>query len=240
MTSLNNKINLKRIISFILYPFIFIYKNINKSVYNKTFKRIIIGILLAFIAFALLSSIIRFDKMQSSTMLDTIETGELIVTSKLNYALALPPFVSPLTGKTFIFQRPKRGDIVFMVDPKSEKENIFERFISYTVYFFTLGRIDISKTKYIIKRIIALPNESIEIKDKNVYINGELLNEPWASAGKDGRILSADISKRDNFGPYIVGYNEYFVLSDNRDYGYDSRDFGSVPFSLIDGKVIVK
>ncbi|MDA0000604.1 S26 family signal peptidase [Brachyspira hyodysenteriae] len=78
------------------------------------------------------------------------------------------------------------------------------------------------------------------MRNKVVYINGEVLNEPWANAEFDGRILDAEVSSRDNFGPYIIGYNEYFVLSDNRDYGYDSRDFGNVHFSNIDGKVISK
>lgn len=235
----DKKRNIKRIFLNILKPFFFIYRNINKTVY-KIFKRLIFGAFIAFVTFGVFTSILRFDKMKSSTMLNTIEPGKMIVTSKLKYAVAIPPFISSLTGKTIIFSRPKRGDIAFMRDPRNVKENIFKKFISYLIYFFTLGKVDISNKKYIIKRIVALPNESIEIKDKTVYINGEVLNEPWATTGKDERILSKDFSKRDNFGPYIVGYNEYFVLSDNRDYGYDSRDFGSVSFSLIEGKVISK
>ena len=78
------------------------------------------------------------------------------------------------------------------------------------------------------------------MKDGRLYINGEMLNEPWANIDSDNRILDKEVSTRDNFGPYIIGYNEYFVMSDNRDYGYDSRDFGNVHFSNIDGKVISK
>ena len=64
------------------------------------------------------------------------------------------------------------------------------------------------------------------------------MEESWANINNDLRFLNSEVSGRDNFGPYIIGYNEYFVLSDNRDYGYDSRDFGSVNFSFINGKVI--
>ena len=78
----------------------------------------------------------------------------------------------------------------------------------------------------------------LEIREKKVYINGSFLEESWANINNDLRFLNSEVSGRDNFGPYIIGYNEYFVLSDNRDYGYDSRDFGSVNFSFINGKVI--
>lgn len=210
----------------------------NIAVLYKIFVRIILGFIIAFFIFGLLTIFVRFDKMKSSAMLNSIEENETIITSKLRYAIAIKPFVSSLTGKTIIFSRPKRGDIIFMTDPRSPSENFIKRFFSYAVYFATFGNVNISKKRYLIKRVVGLPNETIEIREKKVYINGSLLEESWANINNDLRILDSDISGRDNFGPYIVGYNEYFVLSDNRDYGYDSRDFGSVNFSFINGKVI--
>lgn len=210
----------------------------NISVLYKIFVRIILGFIIAFFIFGILTIFVRFDKMKSSAMLNSIEENETIITSKLRYAIAIKPFVSSLTGKTIIFSRPKRGDIIFMTDPRSSSENFIKRFFSYAVYFATFGNVNISKKRYLIKRIIGLPNETIEIREKKVYINGSLLEESWANINNDLRILDSEVSGRDNFGPYIVGYNEYFVLSDNRDYGYDSRDFGSVNFSFINGKVI--
>ena len=210
----------------------------NIAVLYKIFVRIILGFIIAFFIFGILTIFVRFDKMKSSAMLNSIEENETIITSKLRYAIAIKPFVSSLTGKTIIFSRPKRGDIIFMTDPRSSSENFIKRFFSYAVYFATFGNVNISKKRYLIKRIIGLPNETIEIREKKVYINGSLLEESWANINNDLRILNSEVSGRDNFGPYIVGYNEYFVLSDNRDYGYDSRDFGSVNFSFINGKVI--
>ena len=210
----------------------------NISVLYKIFVRIILGFIIAFFIFGILTIFVRFDKMKSSAMLNSIEENETVITSKLRYAIAIKPFVSSLTGKTIIFSRPKRGDIIFMTDPRSSSENFIKRFFSYAVYFATFGNVNVSKKRYLIKRIIGLPNETIEIREKKVYINGSLLEESWANINNDLRILDSEVSGRDNFGPYIVGYNEYFVLSDNRDYGYDSRDFGSVNFSFINGKVI--
>ena len=210
----------------------------NIAVLYKIFVRIILGFIIAFFIFGILTIFVRFDKMKSSAMLNSIEENETVITSKLRYAIAIKPFVSSLTGKTIIFSRPKRGDIIFMTDPRSSSENFIKRFFSYAVYFATFGNVNISKKRYLIKRIIGLPNETIEIREKKVYINGSLLEESWANINNDLRILDSEVSGKDNFGPYIVGYNEYFILSDNRDYGYDSRDFGSVNFSFINGKVI--
>ena len=214
----------------------------NIAVLYKIFVRIILGFIIAFFIFGLLTIFVRFDKMKSSAMSNStknsIEKNETVITSKLRYAIAIKPFVSSLTGKTIIFSRPKRGDIIFMTDPRSSRENFIKRFFSYAIYFATFGNVNISKKRYLIKRIIGLPNETIEIKEKKVYINGSLLEESWANINNDLRFLNSEVSGRDNFGPYIIGYNEYFVLSDNRDYGYDSRDFGSVNFSFINGKVI--
>lgn len=204
----------------------------------KIFIRLILGFIIAFFIFGIITIFVRFDKMKSSAMSNSIEKNETVITSKLRYAIAIKPFISSLTGKTIIFSRPKRGDIIFMTDPRSSRENFIKRFFSYVIYFATFGNINISKKRYLIKRVIGLPNETIEIKEKKVYINGSFLEESWANINNDLRFLNSEVSGRDNFGPYIIGYNEYFVLSDNRDYGYDSRDFGSVNFSFINGKVI--
>lgn len=208
----------------------------------KIFIRLILGFIIAFFIFGIITIFVRFDKMKSSAMSNStknsIEKNETVITSKLRYAIAIKPFVSSLTGKTIIFSRPKRGDIIFMTDPRSSRENFIKRFFSYAIYFATFGNVNISKKRYLIKRVIGLPNETIEIREKKVYINGSFLEESWANINNDLRFLNSEVSGRDNFGPYIIGYNEYFVLSDNRDYGYDSRDFGSVNFSFINGKVI--
>lgn len=208
----------------------------------KIFVRLILGFIIAFFIFGIITIFVRFDKMKSSAMSNStknsIEKNETVITSKLRYAIAIKPFVSSLTGKTIIFSRPKRGDIIFMTDPRSSRENFIKKFFSYVIYFATFGNVNISKKRYLIKRVIGLPNETIEIREKKVYINGSFLEESWANINNDLRFLNSEVSGRDNFGPYIIGYNEYFVLSDNRDYGYDSRDFGSVNFSFINGKVI--
>ena len=91
-----------------------------------------------------------------------------------------------------------------------------------------------------IKRVIGLPNEKIDIKDKKVYIDGEELKEEYISVPTDGEELQY---------PYLVESNKYFVLGDNRVDSLDSRYFkiqginkeevlGKVFFSITNFKFI--
>lgn len=239
MKSIKDYSLLKKIKFFLITPINFILSLITKPVRN-IFRKLALGFAMAFIISNIITFFIRFDVMPSNTMLETFKKGELIITSKLRYAITINPFVSKLTEKTFVFSRPKRGDIVLVKDPKIRNRGFFSNLLAYPIYFLTLGKINNIEENYIVKRTIGLPNEAVEIIDKTVYIDGKPLNEPWFKVHLDTRILNEESSDRDNFESYIVGYNEYFLLSDNRDYGYDSRDFGGVTFGLIKGKVITK
>jgi signal peptidase I len=80
----------------------------------------------------------------------------------------------------------------------------------------------------IMKRVIALPNEVIQIQGDKVYINYELLDEPYA--------YYDDLS--DDFVTIALGEDEYFVMGDNRLHSLDSRHIGPVPREYILSVVI--
>jgi signal peptidase I len=79
-----------------------------------------------------------------------------------------------------------------------------------------------------VKRIVGLPGETIEIKDSQVYINGQQLEENYAVNNKD----------IPDFGPIKISPYQVFVLGDNRAISEDSRVMGTIPIVFIKGKII--
>lgn len=201
-------------------------------------KYLVYGVAIAFITLPIITSVIQYNRMPSDSMMGNIEKGQAILTAKLYYGITIKPFVSKITGQTITLNQPKRGDVVLVRYPLGKESSFFDDFVSYTLYFFSFGKIDRYKTGYSVKRIIALPTETIEIKNKIIHINGIPLTEKWSYLHTDERVLDAIISGRDNFRAEVVPYNSYFVLSDNRDYSYDSRNFGFIDISDIEGLVI--
>ncbi len=92
--------------------------------------------------------------------------------------------------------------------------------------------------KHYIKRITATGADVVQIADKVVYVNDEVAQIPFDSKHTDKRNIPGDLSFRDNFGPYEVPFDSYFVLGDNRDDSRDSRFWGSVPHENILGKAV--
>ncbi len=82
-----------------------------------------------------------------------------------------------------------------------------------------------------VKRVIALPGETIEIANKRVWIDGRQLEEPYLFRNDKERVW-----RRDDFGPLTLEDDEFFVMGDNRDESNDSRYWGPVPRRLIQGR----
>jgi signal peptidase I len=94
-----------------------------------------------------------------------------------------------------------------------------------------------------VERVIALSGETIEIRDKTVFINSKAMVEPYVRHTDDTvypkiAALPEPYRSRDQFGPYTVPAGQFFVLGDNRDTSHDSRYWGSVPNELLIGRVM--
>ena len=115
----------------------------------------------------------------------------------------------------------------------------------------TIKRDDVVVFKYpeepdrdFIKRVIGLPGETVEVREKKVYINGKALDEPYAHylqpvapASQFHEVTSFDV--RDRYGPVTVPPNQYFVMGDNRDNSQDSRYWGFLPREYVKGRALV-
>ena len=108
------------------------------------------------------------------------------------------------------FHQPQRNDWVIFKFPKDEKIEYF-------------------------KRVVALPGDLVEIKDKKLFVNNQLVSEPFI-INSTASVLDKSESPRDNFGPVTVPEKSYFVLGDNRDNSFDSRFWGFVKEEKIKGK----
>jgi signal peptidase I len=137
--------------------------------------------------------------------------------------------------------------VVFVVQPVkvegtsmqphlSDQERIFVNKFIY--HFSDVSRGDIvvfwyprDETKSLIKRVIGLPGETIEIKSGVVMVDGQPLIEPY---------LESNYVDFASFGPMEVPEGSYFVLGDHRDSSNDSRNWGAVPGNKIFGKAILR
>jgi signal peptidase I len=93
-----------------------------------------------------------------------------------------------------------------------------------------------------IKRVIGLPGDTIELKNKKVHINGQPLEEPYvhfltAPSNDYQEVTSYDV--RERFGPVTVPADQYFVMGDNRDNSQDSRYWGFLPRGHVKGKALL-
>ncbi len=84
----------------------------------------------------------------------------------------------------------------------------------------------------LIKRVIGLPGETVDIHDNHVYINGNELDEPY--------INEENSTSQGRNNPVTLGPDEYFVMGDNRNHSRDSRIFGPVNRSTIIGEAVVR
>jgi len=115
----------------------------------------------------------------------------------------------------------------------------------------TIKRLDVLVFKYpeepdrdFIKRVIGLPGDTVELREKKVYINGKPLDEPYvhflsppSGPSELHEVTSLDV--RERYGPVTVPPDHYFMMGDNRDNSQDSRYWGFLPRENIKGKSLV-
>lgn len=104
-------------------------------------------------------------------------------------------------------------------------------------------RYPLNKKTSLIKRVIGMPCDVVEIRAKQLILNGKPIEEPYVihddAKTYSGPDLKEPYRSRDYFGPYTVLSGEYFLLGDNREHSSDSRYWGAVPSWDVRGRVVL-
>ena len=180
----------------------------------KSKKKLLLEYVEAIVTALILALVIRAYIMQafkipSGSMIPTLLIGDHILVNKFLYGTKIP-FTDK---KILIIRKPVKGDIIVFKYPENPQKDF-------------------------IKRAIATEGDIIEERDKIVYVNGNMITEPYA-VHSDRYIRLGGNDPRDNFGPLIVPKDKVFVMGDNRDQSYDSRYWGFVDMKEIRGKALI-
>ncbi|MGD0949489.1 MAG: signal peptidase I [Candidatus Binatia bacterium] len=158
------------------------------------------------VALLIRASVVEAIWVPSGAMLPTIQIGDRLFVSKLAYGMHLPFVDREVTRWSPLH----RGDVVVFTSP-------------------------VDRNIDLIKRVIAVAGDTVEIRKKRVYINGEGVADPHANF-TDTR--TPDAMPRDQFGPVTVPSGKFFVMGDNRDQSYDSRHWGFADERDVKGQAI--
>ncbi len=167
---------------------------------------------IAFILFFVIkTSIVEAYKIPSGSMEDTLLVGDFLLANKFLYGSQLPL----LNVRLPEIRDPEPGDVVIFRFPKDPSVNY-------------------------IKRCVAVGGQTVMIRNKVLTVDGEVVELPPTGKYVDGETGQGRVlTPRDNFGPYVVPEDCFFMMGDNRDNSYDSRFWYAVPKELIQGKAMM-
>lgn len=183
------------------------------------------SLVVAFLLFLVVrATLVEAFKIPTSSMEGTLLVGDFLLVNKAVYGARVPGTDRFLPA----LQEPERGDVIVFHPPHEPEKNY-------------------------VKRVVGVPADTLEMRDKKLYLNGEPVPEPYARyVDARGDAVHPDMEwqsnhliastkpgyhpTRDNWGPLVVPSGSYFVLGDNRDNSEDSRYWGFVARDQIRGR----
>ena len=159
--------------------------------------------------------VVQAFKIPTGSMEENLLIGDHLLVNKFVFA----PTLTGLENTLLPIDPIRRGDILVFKYPEDPERDF-------------------------IKRTIGLPGETIELRDKVVYVDGKPLNEPYVHflfPVDDNAPNTVDVSGSGvqlNYGPVVVPPDMYFMMGDNRDNSEDSRYWGFMPRSYVKGKAL--
>ncbi|MBE0597137.1 MAG: signal peptidase I [Desulfuromonadales bacterium] len=184
-----------------------------KPWYREYAEALIVAAILALI---IRTFVVQAFKIPSGSMEDTLLVGDHLLVNKFVYGMQIP-FND---GRILPLRDPERGDIIVFEFPEDRDKSFFQR-------------------RDFIKRVIGTPGDVVEVREKKVFVNGELFAIPQ-EIHKEPEMLPVQVAPRDFMPPVTIPEGKYFVMGDNRDRSYDSRFWGLVDFADIKGLAFIK
>jgi signal peptidase I len=190
---------------------------------------------LAIMVFFIRATTIEAFRIPTGSMEDTLLVGDFLLVNKFIYGIRTPDWIGiPFTKIGFsipskrlaALRRPQQGDVVVFRYPRQPSVNY-------------------------VKRCVAVGGQTVEIRNKQVYVDGVPFENPPLSKFTNRRIIPQGVREReifspddkpwnrDNYGPLKVPKDCYFMMGDNRDNSADSRYWGFLPEDLVVGKALV-
>ena len=164
------------------------------------------------LALAIRTFVVQAFKIPSGSMLPTLQIGDHILVNKFLYGPRLEiPLTQMSLGRLPGLRKPRPGDVIVFIWPKD-------------------------RSKDFIKRVIAVEGQTVEVRNRQVFIDGKPWDDPHATWVMQRGLGGA---AGDNYGPYTVPPDHVFAMGDNRDQSYDSRFWGPVPIADIKGQALV-
>jgi signal peptidase I len=152
--------------------------------------------------------VIQAFRIPSASMENTLLIGDFLFVNKFEYGPKIPFTHIRLPG----IREPRRGDVIVFQFPQDPSKDF-------------------------IKRCVATEGQTLEVRNKQVLVDGRPLDESYA-IHSDPTVRPAGIDSRDNFGPVTVGKDQMFMMGDNRDNSNDSRYWGQLDMDLVKGRAL--
>lgn len=164
-------------------------------------------LLLALLMVILIRNVVQNYRIEGLSMEPNFHDGQFLIVNRYAYCpgihLEIPIVNVELYEKTWCTRLPNRGDVIIFEYPRDPSRDF-------------------------IKRVIGLPGETIEVREGKVYVDEQLMPEPFGP--NPGSY---------NAGPLVVGPDEVYVMGDNRNNSSDSHMWGPLPLKLIIGRALV-
>ncbi|MFH2036974.1 MAG: signal peptidase I [Candidatus Zixiibacteriota bacterium] len=175
------------------------------DIYDSIWENVKSILIAVILAIIIKTSVVEAYKIPSASMEDTLLIGDFLIANKFIYGARIPIVNWQLPG----FTDPKQGDVVIFKWPGDKQTNY-------------------------IKRCVAAPGQTVELKDEKLYVDGVLYAD--SAFVKYDNIPGHNV--RHSYGPYKVPQDYYFMMGDNRDNSSDSRYWGPVHKDLILGEAL--